>query len=387
MSGRAEPVAPQGTADAGSRPALPPGVPLLTSLYLYVAGSCNLACRHCWIAPSFIPGGNGGSFLKLEHIHKAVREAAPLGLRSVKLTGGEPTLHPQFCDIVSVLGEAGLATMIETNGTLVDRALASFLRAHPTVTFISVSVDGADAETHDGLRAVAGSFDSALAGIRALVEVGFHPQLICTLHRGNVGQVEKVAALAEALGCSSVKFNLLQRVGRGQRLAADEGLAIEEVLQLNRTIESELVSRFRLRIHLDLPMAFRPIRRLLDDGLGVCAIRNVLGLLAGGELSLCGIGTSVPELIFGHIRTDNLAEVWCTRPALARLREEVPARLEGICGQCLHRDLCLGACVADNYHSSGRLGAAHGFCQQAEELGLFPPTRKLRRTVETRRSS
>ena len=82
---------------------LPEGVPPLTSLYMYIAGSCNLACRHCWISPTYEPDNTKGQFLKLEYIKKAVTEAKPLGLQSVKLTGGEPMLHPQFREIVDYI--------------------------------------------------------------------------------------------------------------------------------------------------------------------------------------------------------------------------------------------------------------------------------------------
>jgi len=82
--------------EAAEKLDLPPAVPPLTSLYLYIAGSCNLACRHCWITPSYQPDGGNGQFVKLEYVDKAIREARPLGLRSIKLTGGEPTLHPRF---------------------------------------------------------------------------------------------------------------------------------------------------------------------------------------------------------------------------------------------------------------------------------------------------
>ena len=60
---------------------LPEGVPPLTSLYIYAAGSCNLACRHCWIVPKFQPDGVGGPYVKLEYVEKAIREGKPLGLQ------------------------------------------------------------------------------------------------------------------------------------------------------------------------------------------------------------------------------------------------------------------------------------------------------------------
>ena len=354
---------------------LPEGVPPLTSLYLYVAGSCNLACRHCWITPTFDPNGSNDRFVKLEYVEKAIREGKPLGLQSVKLTGGEPTLHPQFRELVALIDEAGLDVIIETNGTLVDDDLAEYLK-QKGVSFISVSVDGATAEVHDALRGVPGCYKDALDGIRALVKVGYPVQLICTLHRGNVSQMAEAVALAESLGCGSVKFNHVQRVGRGEQFAKEQGLEIPEIIELYHHVENELLAQSRVRIYFDIPFAFYPIRKLLDDSLSRCTVRNILAMLAGGELSLCGIGVTVPELIYGHMDNGNLREVWFDSPGLALLREQIPAQLEGICSQCLHRDLCQGECVASNFHVAGRLKAPHQFCDYAEMAGLFPISRK-----------
>ncbi len=360
---------------------LPEGVPPLTSLYLYVAGSCNLACRHCWIAPTFDPNGSNDQFVKLEYVEKAIREAKPLGLRSVKLTGGEPVLHPQFRELVALISEEELDIIIETNGTLVDDDLAEYMK-QKGVSFISVSVDGATAEVHDALRGVWGSYQDALKGIRALVRVGYPVQLICTLHRGNVSQMAEVVELGESLGCGSVKFNHVQRVGRGDQFAKQQGLEIPKIIKLYQHVENELLLRSKVRIHFDIPFAFYPIRKLLNDSLGRCSVRNILGMLAGGELSLCGIGVTVPELIYGHMENGNLREVWYDSPGLAHLREQIPSQLEGICGQCLHRDLCQGVCVANNFHVAGRLNAPYQFCDYAEMTGLFPISRKKQSNSE-----
>jgi len=363
---------------AAPQPALdlPEGVPPLITLYLYIAGACNLACRHCWIVPTFDPQGRGDRFVRLEHVEKAIREGKPLGLGSVKLTGGEPMLHPQFRELVALLTEAGLDITIETNGTLVDDDLAQYLEETGRVSFISVSVDGATAEVHEALRAVPGSFEQALEGIRALVRAGYRPQMICTLHRGNAAQMGEVIALSERLGCSSVKFNLVQGSGRGESYAEEDGLGVDEVLDLYHTLERELQPQATVPAYFDLPVAFHSIRRLTHDPLSTCHILNILGVLAGGELALCGIGTTVPELIYGRIGEDDLRAVWCESSGLARLRELVPSHLEGVCGACLHRHTCLGACVANNYHVAGRLNAAHHFCVEAEGSGLFPASRR-----------
>ena len=356
---------------------LPEGVPPLHSLFMYIAGSCNLACRHCWVEPDFSLDRSKARFLRLEWAKKAVVEAKPLGLLSVKLTGGEPLFHPQFKEIVGLIAQESIDIIIETNGTLVDDDLAGFLRDAGRVRFISVSVDGARAETHESLRAVPGSYKKAIEGIRALVEAGLRPQLICTLHKGNVGEIEEVIALAEHLGCGSVKFNHVQRMGRGSRMHEENhGLSVEEIIRIYQRLESEFVPRSRVKVFFDIPIAFYSIRKIINGHPGQCNVLNLLGVLSGGELSLCGVGVLVPELIYGHLSSDNLKEVWKEAPGLKELRRLIPAELEGICGRCLFRYVCLGQCVANNYHAVKMLNYPYFFCRLAAEKELFPSSRK-----------
>lgn len=363
-------------APESRKPDLPEGVPPLSMLYLYLSGACNLACLHCWITPAFQPDGDGGPHLELDHLRKVLDEGAPLGLRTVKLTGGEPTLHPRFREVVKLIADHGMRILMETNGTLIDEDLAAFIRQAGVFGHVSVSVDGARAETHEALRRVPGSYAKALRGIELLVGVGLRPQLICTLYQGNVGEMGDVIALAESLGCESVKFNIVQSIGRGERLAEREGFKLQDVLALYGRIEKEFSRQTKLPLHFDVPIAFHPVRMLLTERVGFCGIRSVLGVLATGELALCGIGVTIPELVYGHIATHDLRDVWCNSPGLVQMRALVPSQLEGVCGECIHRNECQGHCVADNYHRSGRLSAAHLFCEEANALGLFPASRK-----------
>ena len=354
---------------------LPKDVPPLSSLYLYIAGCCNLACRHCWITPAAHTNGDN-NFLKLSHIKKAIEEGRSLGLKNVKLTGGEPMLHPGFKELLLMLEEMGINFYLETNGTLIDEEMAAFITDKSHLKFISVSLDGVTPEIHDRFRGVKGSHEKTVAGIKALAKRNCHPQLICTLHRNNVPEIEEIIFLAQKLGCSSIKFNHIQKVGRGEQIAAKEGLRVEELLTIAQRLEEEIQPRCNIQILLDIPMAFRPIGRFLRSGCSNCSVRNIIGMLAGGELSLCGIGVNVKELIYGHIETDSLEDVWCNSPGLKKLRELVPFKLEGICSLCIHRDKCFGSCIANSYHNTGKLNAPYFFCEEAEKLGLFPASRK-----------
>jgi radical SAM protein with 4Fe4S-binding SPASM domain len=84
----------------------------------------------------------------------------------------------------------------------------------------------------------------------------------------------------------------------------------------------------------------------------------------------------VPELIYGHIETEQLEDIWLHSPGILKLRETIPDRLEGICGQCLMKNLCLGSCVAHTYYDTGTFNAPYWFCSRAVEQGLFPASRK-----------
>lgn len=352
---------------------LPDGVPPLRTIYFYIAGSCNLACRHCWITPTFTPNGKNGKYLKFEHLESAVRQGKALGLREAKLTGGEPTLHPQFRDMVDLLHDHRVFLQLETNGTLVDRDLAQFL-SQKSIYQISVSLDGSTPDIHDAMRLVEGSYDAAIRGIRHLVEASFRPQLICTLHHGNLSQLEEVIDLGDSLGCGSVKFNFVQQVGRGERFSG--GLTIPEIVQVYNHAQETIIPHKNIRVVFDMPMAFRPIRDL-TAGFGTCSVKTLLGVLSGGELSLCGIGVTIPDLIFGNIETDHLRDVWIGSSQLNQIREQIPYQMEGICSNCIHLSACLGHCVANNYHVTQQVSASFRFCAVADESGFFPAQRKI----------
>jgi SynChlorMet cassette radical SAM/SPASM protein ScmF len=359
------------------------GCPPLASYYVYLTGGCNLACRHCWLAPTFQPNGGTGGHLDYDLFALALEEGAPLGLSHVKLTGGEPLLHPDFVRMVDLLKEKDLGLTIETNGTLLDISLARYLKDKSTLGYISVSLDGAEPETHDAFRGVKGSFERTCQAVRYLVEVGYRPQVIMSLHEGNLSEMEALVRLAESLGAGSVKFNLIQPSGRGE-LMTERGqvLDVRRLIELGKWVEGDLQKRTSIRLHYSQPMAFYGLQRLLNlDGYS-CNIFNILGILHTGHLAMCGIGTQVPELCYGMLGEDHVADVWASNSILIDLRKSLPADLEGICGECIFRDRCLGTCTAENYHLAGRLTAPYWFCRMADEAGLFPPSRRRSERLE-----
>jgi SynChlorMet cassette radical SAM/SPASM protein ScmF len=353
----------------------------LDTLYFYLTEGCNLACRHCWIAPKFQAGGTVYHCLPLETLKDIVWQAKPLGLNGVKLTGGEPLLHPEIIAILRFLREENLSVTMETNGVLVTPEVAREV-ALCRGRFVSVSLDGADAETNEWVRGVKGSFDAAVRGAKNLVEAGIHPQVILTVMRKNRHQVEDIVRLAESLGASSVKYNVLMPCARGEDMHKHgEDLTIDELVELGRWVENDLVPRTKLRLVFHHPAAFRPLGKMYGqdgDGCSRCGIFGILGVLSDGSYALCGIGEQVPELIFGHASRDKLEDVWTVNPVLKSIREGLPEKLEGVCGECAMKLQCLGSCIAQNYYMTKNLFAPFWYCHEARQRGLFPASRLLR---------
>lgn len=360
---------------------LPEGVPPLTSFYLYLTTGCNLACRHCWITPTFVNGEpDPGDCLDLDLLRTAVAEAKPLGLGQAKLTGGEPTLHPRFVEIVDMLTAEGLRLDMETNGTLIDASLARHLKEETNLWFVSVSLDGAYADTHDRFRCVPGAFEGALRGLGHLVEAGFrNVQVIMSPHHGNVGELEDLVKLAMQRGAGSVKFNPVTRSGRGAAMhERGEALDYDEVMSLVHYVHGELQDRTPIPLKIMVPPALLTVGELLRtrNGGGSCHVRHILGLLGTGEMALCGIGRNVPELCFGRLGQVSVQEVWFAHTTLVQLRHDLGAPYPGVCEDCVHAPRCLTHCVAQNYVDSGRLVWPSALCAEAARKGVFPPSRQ-----------
>jgi len=348
----------------------------LGTIYFYLTEGCNLKCRHCWIAPKFQTEDSVWPSLDFELFKDIIKQGKELGLSAVKLTGGEPLIHPDIEKILDHIREQDLRLTIETNGVKCTPELVAKIAQHKKA-FISVSLDGVDADTHEWVRGVPGCFDAAVEGIRNLVKAKLRPQIIMSVMKHNCDQLEAVVRLAEKEKAESVKFNLVTpTITRGEQMhKAGETLSIKELIDLGAWIEKTLDPSTKLRVFYSHPTAFRPLNKLYSKASGRCGIFSIIGVLGNGKYALCGIGETVPELVFGHAAKDKLADVWNNSKVLEDIRKGLPKDLKGICGDCLMKNNCLASCIAMNYYKHKDLFAPHWYCEEAHKLGLFPETR------------
>ena len=155
-------------------PILEPGH--LDALWFQVTGTvCNIRCTHCFISCS--PTNHSFELMTVEQVARALAESVPMGVREYYFTGGEPFLHPEIVEILSLALDHGPTTVL-TNGMLLKERhiapLAAKAAAVPHSLEFRVSIDGFTAETHDAIRG-AGSFEQALGGVELLLAHGFLP--------------------------------------------------------------------------------------------------------------------------------------------------------------------------------------------------------------------
>jgi len=350
----------------------------LNELYFYLTDTCNLSCRHCWIEPSYSNGAKAISVMDRELFTTILDQAEPLGMKAVKLTGGEPLLHPLIDQFLDIIRQKQLRLTIETNGTLCTASLTKKIATCENA-FVAVSLDGAESATHDWIRAKEGCFAASITGIKNLVAAGLKPQIIMTLMERNKDQIQELVHLAESLGAGSIKFNILQPTARGQRMhATGETIDIEELISLGTWVDGELSSVAKLPLYFHQPPCFRRLGKMFGatgDGCHSCGIMGILGILADGSYALCGIGATVPELIFGHASRDALKKVWLNSSTLRQIRMGLPGKLQGVCSECVMKHICMGSCVAQNYYRHRDLWAPYWYCEEAYNRGLFPKTR------------
>ncbi|MFC2149093.1 radical SAM protein [Candidatus Auribacterota bacterium] len=355
----------------------------LNCIYYYPTESCNLKCKHCWIAPNFSQKSSSDTYLSqnennltFDELRDVIEDATTVGLNSIKITGGEPFLHPDIMKYIHFFADKNLRISIETNGTLLDKAAIVDLKKLNCLT--SVSLDGSAPSSHDRIRGIEGSFSKALRTIELMAKHNMPIEIIFSLLKENQGELpDLIEHLNRFKVPVTLKINMISPIGRAMNLKdTDNELEIGSILELNRRITEEYEEKYpNVKIFLHIPVAFRPVGKILRDISTFCRIFNIIGLLSDGKLSYCGIGRLEEELILGNVRKDRLSDIWTRSEELRVFREKMPAELKGICSKCIHKHQCLGSCVAQTYTLKRDLFGPFAFCDTAHRMGFFPASR------------
>lgn len=339
----------------------------LRLVFWETTAACNLACVHC----RRLEVGATRDELTTAEARAMIDGIAAVGRPILVFSGGEPLMRPDIWELLAHARAAGLTLALATNGTTVDRAAAERIRA-AGVARVSISLDGADAATHDAFRGQAGSFAAALAGQAHLRALGVGTQVNCTVARHNRDQIPALRERCIAIGAEALHLFVVVPVGCGVELSDAQRLSAEEVESVLSWLADQAADP-RLFVKATCAPQFARIARqkgalraLRGHAHGNKAGMNATtrGCLAGssvcfvsakGEVFPCGY---LP-VECGNLRRQPFAEVWRDSLVFEQLRD--PGLLHGKCGGCAFASTC-GGCRARAYALTGDLLAEEPDC-------------------------
>lgn len=328
--------------------------------------ACLLACRHC--RASAIAEPLPGELTTTE-AERLIDDLAGFGMpRPVLVATGGDVLMRADLHALAARARAGalpLALAPSVTPLLDEERVTSFRRLGVRVA--SISLDGATAERHDGIRGVPGHFEATLEAIRLLRRHGITVQVNTVVMRETVDELAAVARLVREAGASIWELFFLVQVGRGERLAELDPAENEHVCHflvdasrlgmIVRTVEAPFFRRvvaerkagaapprggLYRRLVAGLEGADGPVRAQTKgtrDGRGIVFVGHDGAITPSGFLPLA----------LGNVREDDVVGVYRDHPLLRRVRA---ADFGGRCGSCAYRELC-GGSRARAYAASG----------------------------------
>jgi radical SAM protein with 4Fe4S-binding SPASM domain len=340
----------------------------LKTIYLFLTRKCNLSCQHCYVE-GVGPQAKGVDF-SYETVRGIIEQARPHGLRKVKVSGGEPTVHKDFLPIMKYLGSIGLREIVlETNGLTLTPELISELEQIGGLT-IFVSLDHADPAQHDAFRAKEGVFRRTARALQSLGASPIDSVVTTTANRYNYLHVREIASLVFGWGIRRHRTLLNIHPMGNARSFRDNALTLEECARL----VSDLLSSPHFqqgRAYMTLPPALMPLEHL--HGVHTCGWGgNVLGVLSNGDISMCSASYDDPNMIGGNVLQQDLMDIWSKSTFFEELRHIAHGDVKGVCSNCIFYKVCRGVCKMSSYAHYGEKDAPYPLCQEIYNQGAFP---------------
>jgi len=349
---------------------------MLKYVFWHITNRCNLRCRHCWVSSE---STSHSRELTTSEAINLIDELSALQPKFVKITGGEPFVRSDISRLIKYIRRKGIKYIIETNGTLLNKESISLLRSFPP-TDISVSLDGSNKETHEWIRGGVDSFKRACNAIKLLSAEKLNTHVIMTVNKKNYHQIEEVYMLSKKLGASHFKVTFTIPWGRASKEMKDYLLDPLQMINLFKKVNDLIEKSDGLFVSGSVPpafLSFHSIQKLKGVLITGCDF-PVLTILPDGSISICGLGITRKELVFGKIRSRPIKEIWETDHKLNVLKNISYKDIKGVCSICIFKKVCKGGCRVLAYDAYGSFTAPNPICQMLYNQGLFPENRLIK---------
>jgi len=305
-----------------------PSVPVFATIEL--TPYCNNRCAGC------------GNVFVGSHVRRSQLEA-PLSLKQWKsillklkscitrldFTGGEPSLHPAFEEILYFTAELDISFAIFTNGRWIEpRQLLEFLRDIPQFQGMLVSLHGASPDTHEVFTGIRGSFQETTANIRLAVEAGLMVNTNTVITSHNYDQVEQIVDFVHTLGVSTAI--IARYIGKP---VPEIEVTPKQLKQAVEVAEQKRQEGSRVKFSACIPQCFAP-----SSAYACTAGYTFFTIDPWGNVRPCNHA----PLLCGNLLQQSVASIWHSEP-MERWRNSVPVE----CKSCSAFSWCHGGCHAE----------------------------------------
>ncbi|WP_069807480.1 TIGR04053 family radical SAM/SPASM domain-containing protein [Vulcanisaeta thermophila] len=328
--------------------------------------ACPLACRHCRANAILKPLPNE---LMTQEAMKLIDDITGFGkpYPVLILTGGDPLMREDIFEIMDYAKSQGIPIALSpaVSTKLLNEDVLREIKGR--VSSVSISLDGAEARTHNAIRKTAlepiDVFKTTLRVFDVFRAVGIPFQVNTAVMKMNVRELPRIFKIVHDHGATAWEVFFLIRVGRAMELEPLDPWESEDVVQFLyeasmygvqvRTVEApffrrviiqrnnglsyrgmglyeELTSELRKIMGEPPKNAKRPTFTPTRDGYGIIFISSEGNIYPSGFL----------PLYLGNVRKDNIVRVYREHPVLMRIRE---ANFNGRCGICEFRSICGGS--------------------------------------------
>lgn len=335
-----------------------------------VTRSCYLNCKHCRAGAEHRTYENE---FTTKECFQLLENIAGFSQPIMILTGGEPMLREDIYEIARHGHELDLRMVMAPCGAFIDDdAVAKMLESG--IQCISISLDGATAQSHDGFRQVEGAFAGAMKAIEAAKRNDLAFQINTTITKHNLAEVGEILHLAERLGAVTFNPFLLVPTGRGKALAEQEITPEQYEAVLHWLNQQRGQTKMAIRVTC-APHYQRIIRQhphpmdqahtsrghpggeVMVQSAGCMGGKSFAFISHVGKVQICGF----LEESAGDLREANLdfETIWKHSAYLQTIR--AVDEYKGKCGWCEYRHVC-GGCRARAYALTGDELASEPFC-------------------------
>ena len=298
--------------------------------------ACNLSCVHCLSSS----GRRDPRELSTDECKAVIDELERMQVFYVNIGGGEPTVRPDFWELVDYATEHHVGVKFSTNGVKITPEVAQRLAGSDYVD-VQISLDGATAEVNDVVRG-AGSYDTALRAMQNLADAGFKGfKISVVMTRQNVAQLDAFKAIADRFD-AQLRITRLRPSGRG----ADVWDELHPTAGQQRELYDWLVANGEGVLTGD---SFFHLAAFGDSlpGLNLCGAGRVVCLIDPvGDVYACPFAIH-DNFLAGNVRSEGgFLKVWQTSDLFVDLRKP---QTGGACQSCSAFDACRGGCMAAKF--------------------------------------